>query len=223
MDWVGRGAGHLGPLHSQPFTSGIAVVPGALTVCAPVPGDFCFLAPCAGEPTVWLEVDMALKALGFCPCRSLDLTGPLLLGGVPNLPENFPVTHRDFVGCMRDLYIDSKRIDLASYIANNGTTAGTSASAPAAPALGIAPSAYAAALPGCKQRCNSTAGAEQLSIRGGGLQIPLNEPVPIPANVLEMSPDPKCGACQSWPMWETLSSQSSSTACLFWHKEQQQP
>uniref|UniRef100_A0A8B9IZ00 Cadherin EGF LAG seven-pass G-type receptor 3 n=1 Tax=Amazona collaria TaxID=241587 RepID=A0A8B9IZ00_9PSIT len=56
--------------------------------------------------------------------KSLDLTGPLLLGGVPNLPENFPVTHRDFVGCMRDLYIDSKRVDLASYIANNGTAAG---------------------------------------------------------------------------------------------------
>ncbi|XP_061864337.1 cadherin EGF LAG seven-pass G-type receptor 3 isoform X3 [Colius striatus] len=56
--------------------------------------------------------------------KSLDLTGPLLLGGVPNLPENFPVAHRDFVGCMRDLYIDSKRIDLASYIANNGTAAG---------------------------------------------------------------------------------------------------
>uniref|UniRef100_A0A8V1AD04 Cadherin EGF LAG seven-pass G-type receptor 3 n=1 Tax=Gallus gallus TaxID=9031 RepID=A0A8V1AD04_CHICK len=56
--------------------------------------------------------------------KSLDLTGPLLLGGVPNLPENFPVSHRDFVGCMRDLYIDNKRIDLASYIANNGTTAG---------------------------------------------------------------------------------------------------
>uniref|UniRef100_A0A8C3L4U1 Cadherin EGF LAG seven-pass G-type receptor 3 n=1 Tax=Chrysolophus pictus TaxID=9089 RepID=A0A8C3L4U1_CHRPC len=56
--------------------------------------------------------------------KSLDLTGPLLLGGVPNLPENFPVSHRDFVGCMRDLYIDNKRIDLASYIANNGTIAG---------------------------------------------------------------------------------------------------
>lgn len=66
---------------------------------------------------------------GFSPRRSLDLTGPLLLGGVPNLPENFPVSHRDFVGCMRDLYIDNKRIDLASYIANNGTTAGTNASA----------------------------------------------------------------------------------------------
>ncbi|XP_069062320.1 cadherin EGF LAG seven-pass G-type receptor 3 [Pleurodeles waltl] len=56
--------------------------------------------------------------------KSLDLTGPLLLGGVPNLPENFPVVHKEFVGCMRDLYIDSKKIDLASYIANNGTSAG---------------------------------------------------------------------------------------------------
>ncbi|XP_053325600.1 cadherin EGF LAG seven-pass G-type receptor 3 [Spea bombifrons] len=56
--------------------------------------------------------------------KSLDLTGPLLLGGVPNLPENFPVTHREFIGCMRDLYIDSKKIDMASFIANNGTSPG---------------------------------------------------------------------------------------------------
>ncbi|XP_068110920.1 cadherin EGF LAG seven-pass G-type receptor 3 [Hyperolius riggenbachi] len=56
--------------------------------------------------------------------KSLDLTGPLLLGGVPNLPENFPVTHREFIGCMKDLYIDSRKIDLASYIANNGTNPG---------------------------------------------------------------------------------------------------
>ncbi|XP_040214880.1 cadherin EGF LAG seven-pass G-type receptor 3 [Rana temporaria] len=59
--------------------------------------------------------------------KSLDLTGPLLLGGVPNLPENFPVTHREFIGCMKDLYIDSRKIDLASYIANNGTNAGCNA------------------------------------------------------------------------------------------------
>uniref|UniRef100_A0A8D0AXG8 Cadherin EGF LAG seven-pass G-type receptor 1 n=1 Tax=Sander lucioperca TaxID=283035 RepID=A0A8D0AXG8_SANLU len=56
--------------------------------------------------------------------KSLDLTGPLLLGGVPNLPEDFPVRNRDFVGCMRNLSIDSKPIDMASYIANNGTAAG---------------------------------------------------------------------------------------------------
>uniref|UniRef100_A0A4W6E6Z8 Cadherin EGF LAG seven-pass G-type receptor 1 n=1 Tax=Lates calcarifer TaxID=8187 RepID=A0A4W6E6Z8_LATCA len=46
--------------------------------------------------------------------KSLDLTGPLLLGGVPNLPEDFPVRNRDFVGCMRNLSIDSKPIDMAN-------------------------------------------------------------------------------------------------------------
>uniref|UniRef100_A0A7N8YA50 Cadherin EGF LAG seven-pass G-type receptor 1a n=1 Tax=Mastacembelus armatus TaxID=205130 RepID=A0A7N8YA50_9TELE len=56
--------------------------------------------------------------------KSLDLTGPLLLGGVPNLPEDFPVRNRDFVGCMRNLSIDSKPVDMDSYIANNGTTPG---------------------------------------------------------------------------------------------------
>ncbi|XP_066489731.1 cadherin EGF LAG seven-pass G-type receptor 1 [Tiliqua scincoides] len=59
--------------------------------------------------------------------KSLDLTGPLLLGGVPNLPEDFPVHNRQFIGCMRNLSIDSKPIDMASYIANNGTLAGCSA------------------------------------------------------------------------------------------------
>ncbi|XP_029607455.1 cadherin EGF LAG seven-pass G-type receptor 1 isoform X1 [Salmo trutta] len=59
--------------------------------------------------------------------KSLDLTGPLLLGGVPNLPEDFPVRNRDFVGCMRDLTIDSKPVDMASYVANNGTAAGCAA------------------------------------------------------------------------------------------------
>ncbi|XP_072797323.1 cadherin EGF LAG seven-pass G-type receptor 3 isoform X2 [Vicugna pacos] len=59
--------------------------------------------------------------------KSLDLTGPLLLGGVPNLPENFPVSHKDFIGCMRDLHIDGRRVDMAAFVANNGTTAGCQA------------------------------------------------------------------------------------------------
>ncbi|XP_034514164.1 cadherin EGF LAG seven-pass G-type receptor 3 isoform X5 [Ailuropoda melanoleuca] len=59
--------------------------------------------------------------------KSLDLTGPLLLGGVPNLPENFPVSHKEFVGCMRDLYIDGRRVDMAAFVANNGTMAGCQA------------------------------------------------------------------------------------------------
>ncbi|XP_068045846.1 cadherin EGF LAG seven-pass G-type receptor 1 isoform X4 [Anomalospiza imberbis] len=59
--------------------------------------------------------------------KSLDLTGPLLLGGVPNLPEDFPVHNRQFIGCMRNLSIDSKPIDMAGFIANNGTLPGCSA------------------------------------------------------------------------------------------------
>uniref|UniRef100_A0A8C3R7R4 Cadherin EGF LAG seven-pass G-type receptor 1 n=1 Tax=Cyanoderma ruficeps TaxID=181631 RepID=A0A8C3R7R4_9PASS len=59
--------------------------------------------------------------------KSLDLTGPLLLGGVPNLPEDFPVHNREFIGCMRNLSIDSKPIDMAGFIANNGTLPGCAA------------------------------------------------------------------------------------------------
>ncbi|KAJ7999095.1 hypothetical protein DPEC_G00211860 [Dallia pectoralis] len=59
--------------------------------------------------------------------KSLDLTGPLLLGGVPKLPEDFPVQNRQFVGCMKDLRIDNRHIDMASFIANNGTSPGCSA------------------------------------------------------------------------------------------------
>ncbi|XP_056138305.1 cadherin EGF LAG seven-pass G-type receptor 1-like [Lampris incognitus] len=56
--------------------------------------------------------------------KSLDLTGPLLLGGIPDLPEDFPVKSRDFVGCIKDLAVDGEPVDMARFIANNGTAAG---------------------------------------------------------------------------------------------------
>uniref|UniRef100_A0A672KGB0 Cadherin EGF LAG seven-pass G-type receptor 3 n=1 Tax=Sinocyclocheilus grahami TaxID=75366 RepID=A0A672KGB0_SINGR len=62
--------------------------------------------------------------------KSLDLTGPLFLGGVPNLPENFPFTTREFIGCMKDLHIDNRPVDMAGFIANNGTLPGCSAKLP---------------------------------------------------------------------------------------------
>ncbi|RVE73479.1 hypothetical protein OJAV_G00049860 [Oryzias javanicus] len=58
--------------------------------------------------------------------KSLDLTGPLLLGGVPKLPEDFPVRSRQYVGCMKNLRIDNQHVDMASFIANNGTLPGCS-------------------------------------------------------------------------------------------------
>uniref|UniRef100_A0A4W6G8S2 Cadherin EGF LAG seven-pass G-type receptor 3 n=1 Tax=Lates calcarifer TaxID=8187 RepID=A0A4W6G8S2_LATCA len=62
--------------------------------------------------------------------KSLDLTGPLFLGGVPNVPDNFPFGTREFIGCMKELHIDNKPLDLAGYIANNGTVPGCSAKQP---------------------------------------------------------------------------------------------
>ncbi|XP_061788733.2 cadherin EGF LAG seven-pass G-type receptor 2 isoform X3 [Nerophis lumbriciformis] len=59
--------------------------------------------------------------------KSLDLTGPLLLGGVPKLPEDFPVRNHQFVGCMKNLRVDNQRVDMAGFIANNGTLPGCSA------------------------------------------------------------------------------------------------
>jgi hypothetical protein len=34
------------------------------------------------------------------------------------------VSHKDFIGCMRDLHIDGRRMDMAAFVANNGTMAG---------------------------------------------------------------------------------------------------
>ncbi|XP_050342751.1 protocadherin-like wing polarity protein stan [Nymphalis io] len=56
--------------------------------------------------------------------RFLDLTGPLQIGGLPNIPSSFQVKNKDFVGCISDLYIDHKFVDLNSYVADNGTLAG---------------------------------------------------------------------------------------------------
>ncbi|XP_034944720.1 protocadherin-like wing polarity protein stan isoform X2 [Chelonus insularis] len=56
--------------------------------------------------------------------RFLDLTGPMQLGGLPAIPSDFQVTNKDFVGCISDLYIDYKFIDLNSFVADNGTSVG---------------------------------------------------------------------------------------------------
>lgn len=34
------------------------------------------------------------------------------------------MSHKDFVGCMRDLHIDGRQVDMAAFVANNGTVAG---------------------------------------------------------------------------------------------------
>ena len=54
---------------------------------------------------------------------SLDLTGPLFLGGLVQLPVKFPVLYKHFTGCIRNVYIDHKFLDLSQPLYNNGTSA----------------------------------------------------------------------------------------------------
>ncbi|CRK90013.1 CLUMA_CG003735, isoform A [Clunio marinus] len=56
--------------------------------------------------------------------RYLDLTGPLQVGGLPKIPAHFQIQSQDFVGCISDLEIDYKLIDMNSYVADNGTVSG---------------------------------------------------------------------------------------------------
>ena len=46
--------------------------------------------------------------------RFLDVTGPLQVGGLPQLPTTYQVQHQYFHGCISDLYIDHNFIDLNS-------------------------------------------------------------------------------------------------------------
>ncbi|XP_064085068.1 protocadherin-like wing polarity protein stan isoform X1 [Macrobrachium nipponense] len=56
--------------------------------------------------------------------RFLDVTGPLQVGGLPSLPTTYQVQQHHFHGCISDLYIDHKFIDLNSHVADNGTYPG---------------------------------------------------------------------------------------------------
>ncbi|XP_058065887.1 protocadherin-like wing polarity protein stan [Anopheles bellator] len=77
---------------------------------------------CANQTTLVLDRRCASLVE---PChRFFDLTGPLQIGGLPKLPANFPIRSHSFVGCISDLYLDHRYVDLGAYIADNGTVAG---------------------------------------------------------------------------------------------------
>lgn len=56
--------------------------------------------------------------------RFLDLTGPLQLGGLPALSATFQIKNHHYKGCISQLEIDYKFIDLNTFVTDNGTTAG---------------------------------------------------------------------------------------------------
>jgi len=60
--------------------------------------------------------------------RFLDLTGPFQLGGL-SLGHHSAGRHQlvqphSFIGCLHDLYVDGRLIDLALYVWNNDTVEG---------------------------------------------------------------------------------------------------
>lgn len=77
---------------------------------------------CANTTTMML--DSKCSSLTETCHRFLDLTGPLQVGGLPRIPAHFQIQNHDFVGCISDLSIDHKYVDLNSFVADNGTIAG---------------------------------------------------------------------------------------------------
>ena len=59
----------------------------------------------------------------FSWCFFLDLTGPLLLGGLVQLPVKFPVLYKHFTGCIRNVSINHEFLDLSQRLYNNGISA----------------------------------------------------------------------------------------------------
>lgn len=62
------------------------------------------------------------------PCyRFLDLIGPFYLGGLPQHSAQYPhLTGKTFEGCIKDLIIDRKLVDLNNVLLNHGSTPGCS-------------------------------------------------------------------------------------------------
>ncbi|KAG1669234.1 Protocadherin-like wing polarity protein stan [Nymphon striatum] len=57
--------------------------------------------------------------------KYLDVTGPLQIGGLPNLPlHKFQVSQKSFIGCIKDIYIDHVLLDLNRPVQDNGTEKG---------------------------------------------------------------------------------------------------
>ncbi|XP_035787631.1 protocadherin-like wing polarity protein stan isoform X1 [Anopheles albimanus] len=77
---------------------------------------------CANQTTLVLDRRCASLVE---PChRFFDLTGPLQIGGLPKISADFQIPSHSFVGCISDLYIDHRYVDLGAYTADNGTIAG---------------------------------------------------------------------------------------------------
>jgi len=73
------------------------------------PDEFPFSTSCAakGEQILENRCDSLTEA---CQ-RFLDLTGPLYIGGLPAPSSSFQIETHNFLGCIKDVYVDNKFVD----------------------------------------------------------------------------------------------------------------
>ncbi|OQV23975.1 Protocadherin-like wing polarity protein stan [Hypsibius exemplaris] len=75
--------------------------------------------------TTSLRLDPQCTNSGALCHRFLDLTGPLYVGGLPEQqPFDRRLTTRFFDGCVRDLRVDERMLDMNGYIEEHSTSAG---------------------------------------------------------------------------------------------------
>ncbi|CAL8121926.1 unnamed protein product [Orchesella dallaii] len=86
------------------------------------PDEFPPSTSCAGKGTLWLEP--RCRSLTESCQRFLDLTGPLYIGGLPAPNGPTQIQTHDFVGCIKNVYINHKFLDLNNYVMEHGTASG---------------------------------------------------------------------------------------------------
>jgi cadherin EGF LAG seven-pass G-type receptor 1 len=74
------------------------------------PEEFPPSKSCAGKGVQILESRCALL-IESCQ-RFLDLTGPLYIGGLPTSNSPYQIQTHEFVGCVRNVFINHKFVDL---------------------------------------------------------------------------------------------------------------
>ncbi|XP_035705378.1 protocadherin-like wing polarity protein stan isoform X3 [Folsomia candida] len=86
------------------------------------PDEFPPAKSCAGRGLHILE-DRCSSLTESCQ-RFLDLTGPLYIGGLPTSNSPNTIQTHDFVGCVKNVFINYKFVDMNNYIMEMGTNNG---------------------------------------------------------------------------------------------------
>jgi cadherin EGF LAG seven-pass G-type receptor 1 len=86
------------------------------------PDEFPPSKSCAGRKSQILEERCHLLTES-CQ-RFLDLTGPLYIGGLPTTNSPYQIQTHDFLGCVKNVFINHKFLDLNNFVVEHATTNG---------------------------------------------------------------------------------------------------